>query len=179
MWNFHQGIPSFHMSDFYIVFIGKIKTGTNRYVCRHHLFVIANDMQLKINIPEANEILTTAPHPAVATIVSLRYIRKFEPTYGTLWIRNFHYATANLPTSHQTSVTFHYATETSVATLAEVSQSSVKDYATPHWMYKAWFWTYKAWFWTYIYCTFRTKLSKHVLILFLGLISYQRYRYMI
>ena len=120
------------MSDFYIVFIGKIKTGTNRYVCRHHLFVIANDMQLKINIPEANEILTTAPHPAVATIVSLRYIRKFEPTYGTLWIRNFHYATANLPTSHQTSVTFHYATETSVATLAEVSQSSVKDYATPH-----------------------------------------------
>ena len=68
MWNFHQGIPSFHMSDFYIVFIGKIKTGTNRYVCRQHLFVIANDMQLKINIPEANEILTTAPHPAVATI---------------------------------------------------------------------------------------------------------------
>ena len=132
MWNFHQGIPSFHMSDFYIVFIAKIKTGTNRYVCRHHLFVIANDMQLKINIPEANEILTTAPHPAVATIVSLRYIRQFEPTYGTLWIRNFHYATANLPTSHQTSVTFHYATETSVATLAEVSQSSVKDYATPH-----------------------------------------------
>ena len=116
MWNFHQGIPSFHMLDFYIVFIGKIKTRTNRYVRRQHLFVIANDMQLKINIPEANEILTTAPHPAVATIVSLRYIRKFEPTYGTLWIRNFHYATANLPTSHQTSVTFDYAMETSVAT---------------------------------------------------------------
>ena len=137
MWNFHQGIPSFHMSDFYIGFIAKIKTGTNRYDCRHHLFVIANDMQLKINIPEANEILTTAPHPAVATIVSLRYIRQFEPTYGTLWIRNFHYATANLPTSHQTSVTFHYATETSVATLAEVSQSSVKDYATPHRSHKS------------------------------------------
>ena len=30
------------------------------YICGQHLFVIANAMQLKINIQGANEILTTA-----------------------------------------------------------------------------------------------------------------------
>ena len=44
----------------------------------------------------------------------------------------FRYATAHFSTSHQTSITFPYATECSLAILMELSQSSVVPYATPH-----------------------------------------------
>ena len=44
----------------------------------------------------------------------------------------FHYATANSSTSHQTSITFPYATEISVAILMELLKGSVITYATPH-----------------------------------------------
>ena len=55
--------------------------------------------------------------------------------YGSLGLWKFHYATANFSTSHQTSVTFPYATEFSVAILMDFSQSSVTPYATPHWIF--------------------------------------------
>ena len=54
----------------------------------------------------------------------------FMAVWGNIW--KFHYATANFSTSHQTSITFPYATEFSVAILIELSQSSVVPYATPH-----------------------------------------------